>query len=69
MPYMNNLCGINVIIVNFLPGIPKSVTSHVNAKHKNYKTVPCDFCEEKFVSRRDRDKHITNKHIVVKAME
>ena len=48
---------------------PKSVTSHVNAKHKNYKTVPCDFCEEKFVSRRDRDKHITNKHIVVKAME
>ena len=42
---------------------PKCLKTHVHVKHMNYKTIPCDYCDEKrFVSRRERDKHISSKH-------
>ena len=27
---------------------PKCLKAHVNVKHKNYRTVTCDYCEERF---------------------
>ena len=44
---------------------PRCLIAHINEKHKNYKKVTCDSCEEGFVSRRDRDKHIANRHGIV----
>ena len=41
---------------------PKCLKTHVNVKHLNHKPIPCNFCDKGFVSRRERDKHISSKH-------
>ena len=39
-----------------------NLSNHIKVVHLNIRTVTCDYCEDRFVSRRDRNKHMASKH-------
>ncbi len=39
-----------------------SLTAHIQQVHEKYKPNKCDFCDEAFFYKRDKDKHMVKAH-------
>jgi hypothetical protein len=43
-----------------------SLTAHIQQVHQKYKPNKCDFCDEAFFYKRDKDKHMVKGQLISK---